>query len=1140
MTVWTLQRRSLVYHWRAHVAVVLGVVAGTAVLTGALLVGDSLRGSLRASVLSRLANLDCVVQSSGFFRADLAREIAARPEFSRDRGAVESLIIVRGNASHTGSGAHVRNVNVLSFTAPSLEAEAPTRARQVAGHAVVLNRNLADELRAMPGDEILLRAAKPAAISRETLLGHRDDALVTLRLSVVAILDRDEFNITLNPSEIRPLNAFVPERTLQRALGQPDRTNTLFVTGGPRGGRDAAAVSRLMDMLGECTTLADFGLTLRPDERHGYVALESDAFLLAPPVEEAARGAAKALGVPAAGVLAYLANSIAVETGPEAEVPYSIVAAIEPGPELLDGLTTTDSGPVPTCASGDILLNEWTARELHARVGEPIRLRYWLAGPPGQLTSEEGTFHLRAILRMRGAALDPGFAPPYRGITDATTLTDWNPPFPIDVHKIRPQDEAYWQTYRTAPKAFISLADGERLWAHDRERFGRLTSLRFYPRAGQAPASLQPEVEQELRRGLDPARLGFRIDALRARALAASRGTTDFSGLFLGFSLFLIAAAAMLVALLYRLGVERRAREIGLLLATGFPRRQVARLLLGEGLVVATLGAAVGLLAARGYAGLMLAGLQNWWATALNTPALELHARPASYVVGGVASVVLAATAIAVALRGVARTPARALLAGAVPGRAPAERRNVTRRGERVAGWIFIGLAAGAITLTRLIGWPSAPVAFFVAGASLLGACGVALAHWLKAGPRTALPRAGRRALLRLGIRNARRHAGRSLLTAGLIATATFVLAALQALRLNVSGDAYARHSGTGGFTLLAETDVPLLHDLNTPAGRAALNLSETAQEALRDAAFFPCRLRPGDEASCRNLYVPTQPRVLGVPDALLDRGGFSFTATLAGDDAARRNPWRLLRETLADGAIPTIADETTALWQLHVQLGDTLHVTDERGRDVRLRLVALLDNSILQGALLIAETRFTRLFPSIAGSAFLLVETPPARAAEVRRVLERELADFGLAATSTRARLGDLLAVQNLYLTTFQVLGGLGVVLGTAGLAAVLLRNIAEQRSELALLRTLGFSRAALGVLVLAENAFLVVTGLIAGLVCAAVVVAPQVASRAATVPWVSLGGMLAAVLVAGLAAGVGAVVPALRAPLLAALRSE
>jgi ABC-type lipoprotein release transport system permease subunit len=1120
--------------------VVLGVVAGTAVLTGALLVGDSLRGSLRASVLSRLDNLDCVVQSSGFFRADLAREIAARPGFPRDRGAVDALIIVRGSASHANSGAHVRNVSILSFAAPSLEAEARARATPAAGHAVALNRNLADELGARPGDEILLRVAKPAAISPETLLGHRDDALVTLRLSVVAILDRDEFNITLNPSEIRPLNAFVPERTLQRGLGQPDRTNTLFVTGGPRGGGDAAAVSRLAGILGECATLADFGLTLRPDDGHGYVALECDAFLLAPPVEEAARGAAKALGVPAMGVLAYLANSIAVETRPEAEVPYSIVAAIEPGPELLGSLTATDGNPAPAFASGKILLNEWTARELHARVGEPIRLRYWVAGPLGQLTSEESTFHLRAILRMCGAALDPGFAPPYRGITDATTLTDWNPPFPIDMHKIRPQDEAYWQTYRTAPKALISLADGERMWAHDGERFGRLTSLRFYPRAGQAPANLQLEIEQELRRRLDPARLGFRIDALRARALVASRGTTDFSGLFLAFSLFLIAAAAMLVTLLYRLGVERRAREIGLLLATGFPRRRVARLLLGEGLVVATIGAAVGLLAARGYAGLMLAGLQDWWATALSTPALELHTRPASYVVGGIASVVLAVAAIAVALRGVARTPARALLAGAVPSRAPAERRGVTRRGERAAGWIFMGLAAGALALARLIGWPSAPGAFFFAGASLLVACGAALAHWLKSGPRTALPRAGRQALVRLGIRNARRHAGRSLLTAGLIATATFVLAALQALRLNVSGDAYARHSGTGGFTLLAEMDVPLLHDLNTPAGRAALNLSQTAQEALRDAVFFPCRLRPGDEASCRNLYIPTQPRVLGVADALLDRGGFSFTAMLAADDPARRNPWRLLRETLADGAIPTIADETTALWQLHVQLGDTLHLTDERGRDVRLRLVALLDNSVLQGALLIAEPQFTRLFPSIAGSAFLLVETPPARAAEVRRVLERELADFGLAATSTRARLGDLLAVQNVYLTTFQILGGLGLVLGTVGLAAVLLRNIAERRSELALLRTLGFSRAAVGTLVLAENTFLVVVGLVAGLGCAAVVVTPQVMSRAMTIPWASLALMVATVLVTGLVAGVGTVVPALRAPLLPALRSE
>ena len=72
----TLLRRNLFYHWRANVAVALGVMVGTAVLTGALLVGDSLRGSLRDLTLDRLGDIDHALVGDRFFQADLAERLA--------------------------------------------------------------------------------------------------------------------------------------------------------------------------------------------------------------------------------------------------------------------------------------------------------------------------------------------------------------------------------------------------------------------------------------------------------------------------------------------------------------------------------------------------------------------------------------------------------------------------------------------------------------------------------------------------------------------------------------------------------------------------------------------------------------------------------------------------------------------------------------------------------------------------------------------------------------------------------------------------------------------------------------------------------------------------------------------------------
>ena len=251
-------------------------------------------------------------------------------------------------------------------------------------------------------------------------------------------------------------------------------------------------------------------------------------------------------------------------------------------------------------------------------------------------------------------------------------------------------------------------------------------------------------------------------------------------------------------------------------------------------------------------------------------------------------------------------------------------------------------------------------------------------------------------------------------------------------------------------------------------------------------------------------------------------------------------SPWLLLQRELPGGAVPVIGDLDTVMWQLHLGLGQDLIITDERGRAVPLRFVGVLKGSILAGELIVAEDRFLRLFPSATGYGYFLVEAPPDEVGQLEERLEAQLADYGFDTTSTVQRLREYHAIQNTYLSTFQTLGGLGLVLGTLGMAAVLLRNVWERRGELALLRALGFSRGALGWLVLTENIALLTAGLTTGFVSAMLAIAPHIASRPHAVPWASTVVTLVAVFATGLIAGVVALIPTLRAPLLPALRAE
>jgi ABC-type antimicrobial peptide transport system permease subunit len=135
---------------------------------------------------------------------------------------------------------------------------------------------------------------------------------------------------------------------------------------------------------------------------------------------------------------------------------------------------------------------------------------------------------------------------------------------------------------------------------------------------------------------------------------------------------------------------------------------------------------------------------------------------------------------------------------------------------------------------------------------------------------------------------------------------------------------------------------------------------------------------------------------------------------------------------------------------------------------------------------------------------------------------------------------LAQFLAVQNTYLSTFQSLGGLGLLLGTIGLAVVQLRSVLERRSELALMRAGGFDGRRLTAMVVWENMALLVGGLVIGSVSAAVALIPHWSPQGAKVPWAALALLLSVIAIVGVAAGWLTTRQALAAPILPALRGD
>ena len=1096
------------HHWRTNVAVVVGVAAAVSVLSGALLVGHSVRESLRDIAVSRLGRTEHVISSVGFFRGALAGEIT---KSSSDISAAP-LIAASGMVTSEKSGRRAADVLVYGVDERFWSFQ-----RQPARSGVLLSPALMSELGTTRADTILVRVQKPSTIPIESLFGRKDDIGRTVRLTVDDVLPSDglgAFSLQPRQSEVRAL--FLPLSRVQRDLGVPDRVNTIVIAG--------AETGSIADVVRRVVTLEDLGATIAVTSSPESLVVESATGILSEPLRAAVVQAGQAIGFRAIPVFTYLANTI---RDGDRRIPYSLVTATDlneiGSPSSPSSLVSTDS----------IVLNEWAARELDARVGDTVALDYFLWDAVTGLTTHSAEFKLRRIVPIEGVAADRRLAPEYPGITKANSLSDWDPPFPVDLSRVRPQDEAYWKQYRTTPKAFIAFERGRELW---RTRYGEATSVRFRVPEGSRSVEAASRLRETIRPLLNPQALGLTISAARANALAASSGATDFGEYFTYFSFFIVVSALLLAVLFFRLGIEQRLRQIGILRATGFTMAQLRTLLVVEALVLAVAGSIIGMAGSLGYGWLMIYGLRTWWVGAVGTSRLTLHVSWVALLMGAAGGLIAAVVCVMISLRSVARLSPRALLNA----QAIDVERSIAGPSRRIQIAKWVSLAAGLIMLVAgFTGLSSKGGMFFGAGTAFLAGALCQLSLSLRARDSLPLTGPGGGSLWRLGFRSAAFRPARSVLSAALIASAAFIIVSVDAFR---HGEAFSTdiHSGTGGFALLAQSEVPILANPNDAAGRESLVVNAPDFTRIRFTRF---RLRPGEDASCLNLFRPAMPTIIAPEPGFIENGRFSFSSSLASTDDERANPWLLLRRPVRD-RVPVIADATSLEYVLHAAVGDTFSMDVGGDRPIVFQYVGAVRDSVLQGELIISEENFTRLVPAVQGYRRFLIDDPAVQSRQAAEVLaatlERELAPFGFDAVSTAERLDAFHRVENTYLSTFQLLGGLGLLLGTIGLSAIMFRNVLERRRELALLRAVGYDSRHISIVIVAEVSLLVGAGLLTGVACAALAIAPAWLSRQQSGPGPGLLMLLVSVAAAGLLSSLVAVRAATHGRILEALSAE
>ena len=1153
---------SIRHYLRDWIFLILGAALSTMVVTGALLVGDTLRGSLARVGLEKLGWVKQAMFLPRLVPQDLATRLLPNdPSHAKGQSAV-GILIARGSVSISAkdTGA-VRGIQVYGVD-ESFWGGFDSNADRKQG--VWMNPTLARLLGSNQPQTLQLSLARPSDTPRESLLGRKDVAsgLATFEVTCQGTLPPSgpgSFCLAGGISAEPVL--FVPIADLQKALDCPGRINALL---SPAVG-DALVVekSRL--------TLEDYGLFVRgPSERvetlfarhdrdnnkilvrrewqghlgealarelakgssvnggitkeallnwyrqhRNHITLESKQFYLPDRFAEAAHDAAREVKLVGKSVLVHLANRITLG---DKELAYSVVVGIS------DPLGFgADQLLVPPAGQASLL--DFPNSPLLGIKSSEIVLDYFPAEHTGEPRESKTKLPLAGRLEPRGMAVDFDLAPEFPGITDKLSLAEWNPPFPYDNKRIKPIDDTFWKEFRASPKVVLDLKTAQDLFG---SRFGKFTSVIAEAQGVSADDALKPFQETLLQK-IDPAGAGMSWIPLAKQATERSAGNMDFSGLFLGFSFFLLASAIGLFSLLLRLHLERRMGEWGLCAALGWTKRRIFGRILAEAIGPGVAGILLGTPLAVWYCGFLANWLESNWPGGGLDGRLAVAASVKTLAMGGLITLFTLLLSVYWRSRSILGLEVSVLLAGerADDAQAPgAVSSGVVNRGKPgpLFWGLFFGSILGVVALSLLgpqLGDAEARAGSFF-GAGALGLIGLLmlfrrlLGHW---DSRTILDS---RDSFALGLRGATRKPGRSLLSAGLLASSVFLLFAVDAFHRSAqSGDEGDKASWSGGFRLWVELDTPLYQDMNTPSGKADLldnieraaksdpaSARKNAAEILNRSELVTLRLREGDDISCLNLMQSSRPRLLGVSQGMIDRGGFRFAASAKGFEA---NPWKALE----GNGNPVLGEKNTLMWTLHKGMGDSVSLGEPNTGGFDVTISGILSDSVFQSELLMSQKRLLQLDPSVQGFRVVLAGCAPEDEAELGRILATGLAPLGPVIRTSHDRLESFLAVENTYLATFQALGWLGLLLGMVGLAIAQARSVLERAPEWALLSALGFSRKRIGILVMTESAVLVLAGLLTGLLAALIAVWPQLAG--AGLAWSRI------LLLSGLVAGCG-----------------
>ncbi|HLN56749.1 MAG TPA: ABC transporter permease [Bacteroidales bacterium] len=1047
--------KSIKYHRKQVFYQLLIILLLSAVITGSLMTGKSVRTSLKKTAVRKLGSTGIFISSGlRYFDRDLTYK------FSEATGVkCTGLLELHGSSQGLVSQKVSNNTSIYAVSDDFFRFHNLEESIIIEPGSVIINTELASALQVKEGDEVIIRFRRISDIPADAPFAPSEDGNMSVVLKVGRIADATMMgDFSLSISQVTTPNIFMNIADVGNFTGSIPKINRLLIAGT---NLNAAEVGSSLKKIIEPD---DAGLHLRKVKKTGSWEILSDrVFIDDPLINEI-----KKIIPSATPLITYLANRIEKDGKIN---PYSFVAAIPPG-----------LYKVPS--QNGILLSKWLAEDLGALKGDSVLMSWYAPDSLNHLIEKNTFFLVEDVIAMNDPRVDSLLMPDFPGIAASESCSSWDAGIPVKTNLIRDKDEDYWDRYKGTPKAFINYETGKRLWGSN---YGPATAIRF------SEGISGEEINGLLTGSMDPETLGFTVNDIYNESLRAADQSVDFGTLFLSLGFFLILASFVLLSFAVTYYFEIKKDEVRVLYSLGYRNKTISNLFLYETIAIALIGCLAGSIAGYAVNVILITALNSVWSGAVQTNTLISSFDSVSVLTGFAATFMMTLLFMFFKIRRFLRQM---------------NLKGTKQHSDPSLRWSIMLLAiAGLVTLILVVLSIIIPAErttlSFVAGSMLLVTL-VLFWRWFCI--------KGRRRKSNLSALYYSHYPSHAVSPVLFIAAGIFAVFITAVNRKDFAYEINDRSSGTGGYLLWMETSIPVEDDLNSARGRINLGLDD---DSLASMQFIEMKRSPGNDASCLNLNHITAPPLLGAdPGMFIHHRAFSFTKTIKKSDI--ENPWQLLDTKAGQNTIYGIADQTVLDWGLKIGVGDTLVLRSESGKPFNIIIAAGLQSSVFQGYVIIGKESLIRFYPSVSGNSVFLVDGQEKNMEGYRNILLERLSGNGADVEYTSDRLAAFYEITNTYLSVFGVFGGLGMITGIAGLGFVLLRNYSRRKREFALMLSVGFTPSRIRKMVLSEQLLILSAGVISGVIPAVIATLPSIDGNH-EIPWMYLITIIAAIFFTG-----------------------